>query len=104
MSFLRFTKRRVLVIGILIVLYGLGYFGVRSHQILIHGVAFETTDSGRRYYHCVRVADFGPSLAFLRRDSTDYRPVFANISYWIFTPLRLAESCCWHFIPRHYGI
>lgn len=103
MNFPRVTRRRVIV-GALLALYLFGYAWVRSQQLLVHGVSFESVDGGKRYHHCVRVADFRPSLVILTGRTSDPRLTLANWSYWIFVPLRVAESCGWHFIPRNYGI
>lgn len=103
MAFPRMKRRRA-VVSIFIVLYVAGYAVMRSQQLLVHGVSFETTDGGKRYHHFVRIADFGPSVVVLTGRTWDARLTLAEWSYWMFLPLRFVEACGWHLVPKNYGI
>jgi hypothetical protein len=88
------TKRRWMIVCIILSVYGLGYFVARQNHLLVHRVGYETQASGaKRYYHYLDEGGSGPGLVL--RDGPD-------LAYWVFTPLRWAEILVWHLFPRSY--
>ena len=89
------TKRQWFLVGILLVLYGIGYAWARSRSVLIHRVSYATESTGRSYFHSVSTGDFGPGMV-----QGPVTPLIVSGCYWMFTPLRWIESLVWGFIPR----
>ena len=85
-----FWQRRVLILALAIVgvLYVAGYSYVRSQHYLVHYSGFV---QGNTDNHRIDVGDLG--LGF------NIAWPIAEVSYWVFTPLRWMEAGYWYL--RH---
>jgi len=92
------VKKKRLLITIFLIAYTASYFTVRMEKLLIHRVSFITGQDGNKsYYHCVTGGDFGnPMLTGI----AIWR--LADIAYYVYSPIRFAETLFWKVCPREY--
>jgi hypothetical protein len=92
------SRRKKIVISILLIAYAFSYFMVRLEKLLIHRVSYVTEpDQSKRYFHKISQGDFGvPTLTG--------RSIWivADICNWVYFPLRIGESILWYSVPRKY--
>ena len=79
----------------ILLIYLASYLYIRKENFLIHRVVFSTSENNSiSYSHSVSVGDFG--IPFLQGNS-NY--AIANISYYVYFPLRITESTYWSIFP-----
>lgn len=98
------TKRQWIIISILFLsFYGVAYFATRQTCLLVHRVGFETRrDGARRSCHWIDTGDFTPGEPYFTRWEVTVTFKEQRVAFWVFTPLRWAETLLWYAIPRTY--
>ena len=99
MEMFNFINRFKYVLFFLLI-YLISYFYIRKENFLIHSVSYTTSENNSiSYSHSVSIGDFGiPSL----QGNSNY--IIANISYYIYFPLRITESAYWSLFPSKYDL